>query len=760
MSEIGKPLEQWPAQPAEAGAGGYAPIDFRKDLNDDQYAAVTAAPGPALVLAGAGSGKTRTLTYRVAWLLHQGIRPWEMLLLTFTNKAAKEMLTRVEDLTGAPRGEFWGGTFHSVGQRFLRRHGRVAGIEPNFTIMDQDDAEALLGEVIRRLDPKFTKNKEHPKPSVIHNLYSYMRNTRQTLAQVIAEKHPWLGELQETLQGFYDAYTQAKKEKQVTDYDDLLEHWLKVLQTDAGVREYYQRRFKHILVDEYQDTNKLQGEIVDLLAGQHQLMAVGDDAQCIYTWRGANFENIRGFPERHPGTNIYKIEVNYRSTPEILAFANGILDHQPSAEGFSKHLRAARESGRKPVVIAALDTRSQASLVIRRIRELHQNEDVALHEIAILYRAHFQAMDLQLELARAQIPFTITSGVRFFEQAHIRDLVAHLRFAHNPRDTVAFRRLAELLPGIGPKKADQLITLAGETARKAGKSMIQALTEDAVILKVPEESRGDFHDLALTLQNLEEALEAAGAAQLHPEETEGSFEFRASSLELKKTEDRVEQEELFAEDFDQRSEEERKEKSEAPAFAKAAEGNSTARKAAELALKRIGGVQATKPAEVVKLAIEGWYGDYLRNLHDNWQSRRDDLDSLVGFAQRFGEMNELLAQLVLLNGETGDRSVDPHADTLRLTTIHQAKGLEFPVVFLIGVADGMLPLKRAIEEGDVEEERRLFYVGATRAMNELNILYPRVTMQGGPPTELDASRFLMEIDPGTYEEFRATMGVY
>jgi DNA helicase-2/ATP-dependent DNA helicase PcrA len=738
MSEF---WEQLTGSPAGAGL---APIDFRGALNDDQYAAVTAPPGPALVLAGAGSGKTRTLTYRVAWLLHQGVAPWELLLLTFTNKAAKEMLGRVEDLTGAPRGKFWGGTFHSVGQRFLRRHGEAAGLGRNFTIMDEGDAEGLLGEVIRARDPKFTKHKEHPKPSVIHNIFSYARNTRQNLEAVIAEKHPWLDELRPTLQGFFDGYQQAKKEKQVADYDDLLEYWLVALQKDEAARRHYQGRFKHILVDEYQDTNKLQAEIVDLLAAEHQVMAVGDDAQCIYTWRGANFDNIRGFPERHPGTTIYKIETNYRSTPEILEFANGILDNQPDTEGYRKRLRASREPKRKPVVIAAVDTRQQAQFVIRRIRELHENEGVALHDIAVLYRAHYQAMDLQLELSRAAVPFTITSGVRFFEQAHIRDLVAHLRFAHNPRDTVAFRRLAELLPGVGPKKADAVIAAAGETARREKKSVIQALTLPAVLAKVPEESRGDFNDLALTLQNLEEALAAAGVEQLHPEGQE--IEEGKGKMEEKSTEQGA----LFAaeETGDQKLEAGRGENK-----------NAQARRAAERAFKRLGGVQPTKPAEVVKLAIEGWYGDYLRNLHDNWQTRREDLESLIGFAQRFGDMNELLAQLVLLNSETGDRSVEANADTVRLTTIHQAKGLEFPVVFLIGVADGLLPLNRAIEEGNVEEERRLFYVGATRARDELNVLFPRVTMQGGPPTALQASRFLMEIPPESFEQFRATVGV-
>ena len=237
---------------------------------------------------------------------------------------------------------------------------------------------------------------------------------------------------------------------------------------------------------------------------------------------------------------------------------------------------------------------------------------------------------------------------------------------------------------------------------------------------------------------------AAGAEQLHPEGPEAQAAQAGGA----------EQGALVGDEFDQTEESEKKEKNILPGA-----GTMDARKAAELAMKRIGGVKPTKPAEVVKLAIEGWYGDYLRNLHDNWQTRREDLESLIGFAQRFGDMNELLAQLVLLNSETGDRSVEANADTVRLTTIHQAKGLEFRVVFVIGVADGLLPLKRAIDEGDVEEERRLFYVAATRAMDELNVLYPRITTQGGPPTMLDASRFLLEIPPESFEQFRANVGL-
>jgi DNA helicase II / ATP-dependent DNA helicase PcrA len=713
MAEAGKPGGDIAASTAP---WAFAPIDFTQALNEDQFAAVTAPDGPALVLAGAGSGKTRTLTYRVAWLLQRGVPPWEILLLTFTNKAAREMLGRVEDLTGVPRARFWGGTFHSVGQRLLRRFGEAAGLSRNFTILDASDSEALLGDVVRARDPGFTKHKEHPKPSVLHSIFSYARNTRQPLEEVLVKKHPWLEELIPKLRDFFDSYQQAKREKQVADYDDLLEYWLLALERDEAARVYCQRQFRHILVDEYQDTNKLQGDIVDLIAADHQVMAVGDDAQCIYTWRGANFDNIRSFPARHPGARIYKIEINYRSTPEILRFANGILDHQHVDVDFHKHLEPVRRPGRKPVVVAALDGQQQARLVVARVRELHAENEMPLRDMAVLYRAHYQAMDLQIELSRAGVPFTITSGVRFFEQAHVRDLVAHLRFAHNPRDTVAFVRLAALLPRVGARKAEQALVAAQQAAMSEGLTLIGALTQPSVLAKVPAEARDDFKDLALTLQNLEQALAEAGVARMHPVDAEQPIAGIDAQAKL----------------FD-----------ETPAEKKPVVRPASA---------------ASSPADIVRLAIDGWYGDYLRNLHDNWQSRREDLESIIGFAGRFDDVNELLAQLVLLNSETGDRSVDPSADTLRLTTIHQAKGLEFPVVFLIGLADGLLPLRRAIEEGDVEEERRLFYVGSTRAQDELYVLYPRIVTQGGPPAVLPPSRFLQELDPESYDQFKATSG--
>jgi len=676
----------------------FSPIDYKAELNPGQLAAVTAPDGPSLVLAGAGSGKTRTLTYRVAYLLEQGVWPREILLLTFTNKAAREMLQRVEELTGVPGNKFWGGTFHSIGSRILRMHGESVGIEKNYTILDQGDAESLFGDLLKQLDPKFTKDKENPKPKVVLDMVSYARNTNRAVEDVAAERYPWREQLPEQVRQFADAYEKRKREQMVCDYDDLLELWLKLLNENAEVREILQTRFRYILVDEYQDTNTVQSAIINRMAEKHRnVMIVGDNWQCIYTWRGAEFGNMESFADEYPEREIYKIETNYRSSPEILRLANALMLHHPPIDGYPLELAAAKSANQRPYVIPAMDTRQQAQFVLKRIEGL-QHEGVPLKDICVLYRAHYQAMDLQMELSRSGMGYTITSGVRFFEQAHIRDFIAQLSFLSNPSNETAFKRVAGLLPKVGPKTAERLLKLTQKVAEKNKNSLFAALTDDTVLAKVPKDATDDWTDMAYTMQDMHEAL--------------GTPEPPASADEADAQRD------LFAEVL--------------------AEEKTAAR--------------AQTPEDVVKIGIEGWYGDYLRTVYENWQTRRDDLDSLIGFASRYDSMTELLTQLVLLNSETSDRKIDPDSDTLRLSTIHQAKGLEFPIVFVLGCADELLPLKRAIEEGDVEEERRLLYVAVTRAMDELYLCYPKVTVTGGPPRLLQPSRFLRDIQ-SISEEF-------
>ena len=646
-------------------------IDFSALLNAEQLAAVTAPPGPLLVLAGAGSGKTRTLTYRVAYLLSQGVKPGEILLLTFTNKAAKEMLHRVQDLTGIEPARFWGGTFHSLGNRALRIYGDAIKLPKNFTILDADESETLLKQTVEAADKLFFKDKTNPRPGPLFSVLSLARNTQLSLRDTVAKNFPQYGEIADRFPAFATAYAKAKHDQAVVDYDDLLELWLKLLTDAPEVAAYFANRFRHVLVDEYQDTNTLQAQIVDRLAPHHRVMAVGDDAQCIYSWRGADFENIMTFPERHPGTVIHRIEINYRSTPEILAFANGVLNAQPKGRHFDKELRAARGHSVKPYVVATMDDREQAEFILKRIHSLISDEGVSASQIAILYRSHFLALEVQVALSRAGIPYHITSGVKFFERQHIRDAVALLRFVYNPGDASAWQRVVVLLPKIGEKGAQKIYAAAHDHARLLSKDFLDVLPSDDVKSKVAKDARDDWQNFCDSLKQVAEVMRTG------------------------------------------------------------------------------------KPSEAVETAIDGWYGDYLKGAYADYVDRLDELKALVGFASRFEEMQDFLAQIMLLNSETSDRQVDPDAEAIKLTTVHQAKGLEYDVVFLIGLADGQFPGRRSIEAGDVEEERRLFYVAVTRARNELYLSYPKIASRAGPGgMMLTPSRFILELPSDLYEPLK------
>src|SRR3954447_12373966 len=437
-----------------APSSGSIHIDYPAELNEKQYAAVTASPGPLLVIAGAGSGKTRTLTYRVAYLLENGIDPRNILLLTFTNKAARQMLDRVANLLPVDASGLWGGTFHSIGNRMLRRHGSSLGYTSGFSIMDREDQKDLINTVVSNagIDPKEIR---FPKGDVLAEIFSFAVNTEMPLEGLLAEKFPYFLPLLDKIQDVRERYEKKKKATNSVDFDDLLQKTLLMVQQNERIAEIYRRQFQFILVDEYQDTNKIQADLVDLLAREHRnLMVVGDDAQSIYSWRGANFQNILEFPKRYPDAQVFKIEMNYRSVPEILGVANAAI--APNVRQFRKHLSATRESKTlKPALVALNDSSEQAQFVAQRILEL-RDENIDLNDIAVLYRAHYHAVELQLELSRRGIPYQITSGIRFFEQAHIKDVTSFIRFVANPRDEVAFHRMVKLLPGIGNRTAENL----------------------------------------------------------------------------------------------------------------------------------------------------------------------------------------------------------------------------------------------------------------------------------------------------------------
>jgi DNA helicase-2/ATP-dependent DNA helicase PcrA len=429
-------------------------IDYRKELNEQQYAAVTAdGGGPVLVIAGAGSGKTRTLTYRVAWLVEHSVPPERILLLTFTNKAAREMLRRVENLLPTDVSAIWGGTFHHVGNRILRRHAKLLGYGNDFTILDREDSKDMLDACITEAGID-TKAERFPKGDVLAEVYSLTVNTERSLERVLAEQYDYFSHLAEPIKKLQRLYTERKLKANALDYDDLLVNCLQLFQEHKEVGERYREQFLHVLVDEYQDTNKIQADLIDAVALLHRnLMVVGDDAQSIYSWRGANCKNILGFPDRYPSARTFKIEVNYRSVPPILHLANDAI--KANVHQFAKNLQPVRAGGAKPWVVPCADANQQSQFVAQRILEL-RDEGVSLNDMAVLYRAHFHAMELQMELTRRNIPYVITSGLRFFEQAHIKDVACFLKVTINPHDEMAFKRIARLLPGVGGATADKL----------------------------------------------------------------------------------------------------------------------------------------------------------------------------------------------------------------------------------------------------------------------------------------------------------------
>lgn len=464
--------------------------NYAEELNPQQLAAVEVVEGPALVIAGAGSGKTRTLVYRVARLIDLGISPSSILLLTFTRKAAQEMLSRVGLLIGLRSQQVGGGTFHSMANILLRRYGRPVGLEPGFTILDRGDSEDLLSLLRGQLGLNDT-GKRFPRKHTIAEIFGKTANTLESLEDVVLNEYSHFGEYLGELHKLQTAYEAAKRQRQLVDYDDLLVKLLELLVVDPHARETISQIFRYILVDEYQDTNRLQASLVRNLAATHQnVMVVGDDSQSIYAFRGATFRNIMEFPDLFPGTTIYKLEENYRSTQPILQLANKLIEAAP--EKYSKTLFTQKGDGPLPTVVQAMGENAQSRFVAQKILELRE-EGVPLDEIAVLIRSSFHAFDLELELTRRNLPFVKRGGFKFIETAHVKDLLAHLRVIHNPLDTVSWNRLLLLIEGVGPKKAKDLIA-----------AILQAHGQYEVLKHSTGRSASGLRHLATTLEQLSE----------------------------------------------------------------------------------------------------------------------------------------------------------------------------------------------------------------------------------------------------------------
>jgi DNA helicase-2/ATP-dependent DNA helicase PcrA len=438
-------------------------LDYKGLLNEAQYDAATATDGPVLVIAGAGSGKTRTLVFRVARLVETGIDPRAILLLTFTRKSAAEMLRRAAGLLDGRCEDVGGGTFHSFANIVLRRNAKALGMESSFTILDRGDAEDVVALV--RAELGFDKkDKRFPRKNTILAILSMAVNKSLELHDLIEQSYPHLIEHTDDLIQLCHHYGAYKTARQLVDYDDLLVKLHDLLRGNDEIRAALSRRHRHILVDEYQDTNALQAAIVRLLASEHDnVMAVGDDAQSIYAFRGANFRNIMDFPDLFPGTRVITLEENYRSTQPILDLTNQII--AKAVERYSKTLFTRRGEGEEPLLIAAENENFQSRFVCQRILDLRE-EGVPLPEIAVLFRSSFHSFDLELELTRHDIPFVKRGGFKFIETAHVKDALAHLRILANPRDAVSWHRVLLLLEGIGPRRAQDLTVtlLAAENA--------------------------------------------------------------------------------------------------------------------------------------------------------------------------------------------------------------------------------------------------------------------------------------------------------
>ncbi|GAB5521261.1 MAG: ATP-dependent helicase [Rhodothermales bacterium] len=429
-------------------------IDYEGELNPQQHAAATAPGGPVLVIAGAGTGKTRTLVYRVAYLVETGTRPEHIVLLTFTRRAAREMVTRAATLLDGRCQKVQGGTFHAFCAEILRRHAPRIGFRSHFTILDSGDAADVI-DVLRTTHGFHKKGKRFPRKKTLLNMFSASLSRGLPLAEVLDASYPQFLDYLEDLQALQVAYDDYKRRHGLMDYDDLLARTLELFRTHDAVRQEVAVSIRHVLVDEYQDTNRLQSDLVKAFASVHgNVMAVGDDAQSIYRFRGADFRNIFDFPRQFPGTHVLKLEQNYRSTQPILDFANHLI--QGALQKYDKHLFTDKRHGERPALVPAPDDRFESRFVAQMVLQLRE-EGIPLNRVAVLFRSGFNSYDLEVELNRVKIPFVKYGGLKLSEAAHIKDVLAHLKVAENPQDAIAWNRILQLLEGIGPKTAQTLI---------------------------------------------------------------------------------------------------------------------------------------------------------------------------------------------------------------------------------------------------------------------------------------------------------------
>jgi DNA helicase II / ATP-dependent DNA helicase PcrA len=627
---------------------------YEKELNKEQLSVVLKGDGACLVLAGAGSGKTRTITYRVAYLLSEGVAPENILLVTFTNKASREMIERVEAIVNGGGKLPWAGTFHHVAYRILKKYAGLLGYNNNFTILDSADSLDILkfcikGEGINRTERRF------PSPKVLQSIISYARNAETTIADVLDLKHPnWL-EISDTITRIAGDYRKRKLEANAMDFDDLLVNLYLLLLKEPAVKKKFANQFQYVLVDEYQDTNKIQASIINQFAAVHKnVLVVGDDAQSIYSFRAADIQNILGFDEHYPGSKTFRLETNYRSTPNILNVANDVIAN--NTRQHQKTLRSFRDEFMRPEVHTFADDREEAEFIAGNILEL-RDEGIPMRQIAVLFRAAFHSQALEMELMKRDIPYEYRGGVRFFERSHIKDVLAYLRIVANKDDVVAWARVLNMQVGIGLITAQKII---GEI-RSSDNDSLQTENLSHIGAKLSARAQVGWADFLLVWDDVQKSDQTVSG--------------------------------------------------------------------------------------LIRAVAESKYAEYLENEQPDYRERLQDIEQLAVFSERLQDLSTFLAEASMQESFQAAQARGAHEtqEKIVLSTIHQAKGLEWEAVFLIGLSAGKFPHERSLrEKNGLEEERRLFYVAVTRAKKYLYMSYSLLanfsSSLSGP------SMFIEEID--------------
>ncbi|HXG67698.1 MAG TPA: UvrD-helicase domain-containing protein, partial [Blastocatellia bacterium] len=611
-------------------------IDYEGELNETQYEAVTTVDGPLLIVAGAGTGKTRTLVYRVARLIETGARPESVLLLTFTRRAAQSMLTRAAALADERCQRVSGGTFHSMAHATLRRHAELAGVHRMFTVFDQSDTDDLI-DLVRRQMGLSTRDRNFPRKHTIGAIFSMAANKLLSIEEVVKNHYPQFLHATDDLEKLLKAFELYKRERHLLTYDDLLARLSEALEISEELRLKLSNQYRYIMVDEYQDTNRLQAQIVRLMAATHDNVAVvGDECQAIYSFRGASFRNMLEFPELFPDAKVIKLEENFRSTQPILDLANAIISE--ASESYAKQLFSRMSDGPPPVLVNASDENEQSRFVVQRIEELRE-EGVPYHEMAVLFRAGSHSFDLEIELTRHGIPFRKFGGIKFAESAHIKDALSFLRVVVNPADTISWFRMLKLVDHIGEATAQQILDYLGVEKKefrtpRAKEGLLKRLKQFP--------AKASYKDQLIRLAHLLQSV----------------VEHKTVRAQL--------------------------------------------------------------------AAIERFYRPILQAAYDDYPRRQREMEHLVAIAKRYKSPEELLADVALDPVETALAEAQARGQGfVTLSTVHSAKGLEWDTVFLIWMVDGWFPSSRAYDAfEDLEEERRLLYVAATRAKRHLYFISP------------------------------------